>query len=162
MLNFFVRLWFRLGGRIQAKCSHSTKRIDRVSAFGQTTRTTIIPKKGEAPDFCHRCLEKMAICCAWCGKVIFIADPVTLYTPRDKSYQPKEHFKKYKDNPLQYVGCLKMNCAQTGADRAGFWMPPGQVLLVLSPIEQAFLQKSPVIVADLHDMRACTPLPETK
>ena len=160
MLKFIKFLWFYLGGRVQAKCGHSTKRTDQVSAFGQTATTTITPKPGEAPDYCHRCLEKMAICCAWCGKVIFVADPITLYTPRYNSYQPKEHYVKYRDNPLQYVGCLRMNCAQTGSDRAGFWMSPGQVLRILSPIEQSFMQRSPVIVQDLHDMREATPLAE--
>jgi hypothetical protein len=69
----------------------------------------------------------MAIRCAWCGNVIFIGDPITLYTPAKKDFSIPEYAKIYTDKPLRIVGCLRWDCAETGADRAGFWMPPGKV-----------------------------------
>ena len=64
----------------------------------------------------------MAIQCAWCGEPIFIGDPITLYTPH-RDFQIPAHAVVHSENPLQLVGCLRWGCADTGADRAGFWLP---------------------------------------
>lgn len=146
-------LYFRFGGRITAECGHPARRRDRVSAFGENRSLTIMPPFGKAPEYCHACLEKMAVCCAWCGQSIFIGDPVTLYSPRDPNYRPKDGSHKHQDNPIQYAGCLRMNCAQSGSDRSGFWVPPGRVHRVPSPLEIAFATGKPVIVGALDDMR---------
>lgn len=149
----FKHLYFKLGGEILAKCGHPAKRSDRVSAFGHSQETIIFPESGQAPDFCHRCLEKMAIRCAWCGGTIFIGDPITLYSPSQSDYRPQENSAKHSDNPLQYVGCLGMDCAQSGSDRSGFWVPPGRVHRVMSPLEIAMTTGRAIIVGDLGNMR---------
>lgn len=122
------------GGKIVADCGHKTKKKDKVTAYGESTVTGVPIKNGKTP-YCHRCIEKMAIKCAWCGHVIFIGDPITLYTPRDKDFKVPEHAVAYRENPLQLVGCLRWECAETGADRAGFWLPPGAVQRVPTAYE---------------------------
>ena len=130
-----------------AKCGHETKVKDEVTAHGETITTTIPIKDGET-DYCHRCLEAMSTRCAWCGKPIFIGDPVTLYTPTENFIVP-DYADRYEDDA--YVGCLRSDCAETGADRAGFWYPPGQVKLDLSPLESA-LQKSGIVLVKKEDV----------
>ncbi len=65
----------------------------------------------------------MAVQCAWCPNLVFIGDPITLYSPRDYSRIPAERAIVFSIEPLRYVGCLGWNCALTGADKAGFWLP---------------------------------------
>ena len=116
-----------LGIKVTAKCGHKTRLKDTVSAFGEKIKTQIKPKKGCGIDYCHKCLEKMAIQCAWCGKPIFIGDPVTLYSPKDsdKSKIPSYAtlFNVFNYESLQLVGCGRSTCADTGADYAGIWIP---------------------------------------
>ena len=112
--------------RITTECGHETKERDVIIAFGEKTITKLPVKNGRTP-YCHRCIEKMAIRCAWCGKVIFIGDPITLYTPSNKNFKIPEYAIVYNKKPLQLVGCLRWDCAETGGDRAGFWIPPGKV-----------------------------------
>lgn len=138
--------------KIQAGCGHETKEKDRVTAFGEGCETQVPVIDGKT-DYCHRCLERMAIKCAWCGKAIFIGDPITLYTPIDKDFKAPEYAVVHCNNPLQLVGCLRWNCAQTGADRAGFWYPPGKVMRVPSPLEMAMQSGDMVIVEDLSNPR---------
>ena len=95
----------------------------------------------------------MAIRCAWCGKPIFIGDPVTLYSSAEKNFQIPEYAVRYSENPIKLVGCMRWDCAETGADRCGFWLPPGVVHRVLSPIEQMMATGTVVVVADVGDMR---------
>jgi hypothetical protein len=138
--------------KIVANCGHKTKKKDRVRAHNGSTITTL-PIKNKKTPYCHRCIEKMAIRCAWCGKVIFIGDPVTLYTKIDGCQIPK-HAVFYKQNPIQLVGCLRWGCAETGADRAGFWMPPGKVCRIPTACEMCLLDMQAggngvVIVNDL-------------
>ncbi|MBU1289698.1 hypothetical protein KKG85_00400, partial [Patescibacteria group bacterium] len=64
LFSFFER-------KIVAECGHTTKRKDKIVAFGEGTITEITFEDGKTP-YCHQCLEKMAIRCAWCGHVIFI------------------------------------------------------------------------------------------
>jgi len=113
--------------KIVAGCGHETLKKDKVTAFGESCEIEIKFVNGQT-DYCHRCLEKMAIRCAWCGKVIFIGHPITLYFHRDKDREMPDyavlHNKKYNS----YVGCLRRNCAESIIDRAGFWYPPGKVL----------------------------------
>jgi hypothetical protein len=136
--------------KIIANCGHEAKEKDTVTAFGENTET-IIPIINGKTDYCHRCLEKMAIRCAWCGGVIFIGDPITLYTPSDENFKIPEYAVVHKENPLQLVGCLGRNCAETGADRAGFWYPPGSVKCVASPLEMAMQSGKAVAVGNLSD-----------
>lgn len=100
----------------------------------------------------------MSIQCAWCGKSIAIGDPVTLYTPED-SYEVPDYAVPYTEGGSKaLVGCLRWNCADTGADRAGFWMPgdngEGKVLRVPNAFETLIRNPgaSTVLVRDTHDL----------
>lgn len=136
--------------KIVAGCGHKTRKKDVLNAFGQTIHCEIPIDKDGLTSHCHQCLEKMTIRCAWCGKPIFIGDPVTLYLPRDKDIKMPDYAVSYKNNA--FVGCLGWDCAGSGVDRAGFWYPPGQVHRVLSPLEQCLQSGEMVIVEDLSDM----------
>jgi hypothetical protein len=112
--------------------------------------------KDGSVDYCLDCIGKMAIHCAWCGNPIFIADAVTLYTPNDKNFRIPDQAVVHSRDPLQLVGCLGWNCAMSGADRAGFWVPgdngKGKVHRVPSPLEIALGTGKEVIVSDVTDM----------
>ena len=131
-MNFLKKIFRR---KVWAKCGHSTFVTDEVFAFG-CIATTKLPIKNYVTNYCHRCLETMAIQCAWCGKAIFIGDPVTLYTPT-KDFSVPTYAVTYSTDPFRLVGCLRDDCVSTIADRKGFWYPPGQVVRVPSLIETA-------------------------
>ena len=104
-----------------AGCGHKTLARGNMTAFGVSRKTKISIIDGKT-DYCHRCLEKMAIKCAWCGNVIFINDKITLCTPLSKNFEIPEHtVVVHEKNPLKLVGCSR--CAEAGADIAGFWHP---------------------------------------
>jgi hypothetical protein len=139
------------------KCGHRTKQTGNITASGRTI-TTSMPKNSEGSvDYCLECIGKMAIQCAWCENPIFIGDPITLYTPRCE-FQVPDHAVVHNKDPLQLVGCLGWNCAETGADRAGFWMPgedgKGAVQRVPTAYEAILGAEEPsmVIVGDTGDM----------
>lgn len=121
--------------KIMADCGHKTFRTDEVSAFGETGELEIAIIDGKAP-YCHRCLEKMTIRCAWCSEPIFIGQPITLYSLEDKDQKMPEYAVLYDKESNSYVGCV--HCGEM-ADRAGFWYPPGEVKRVLTPIEMCLL-----------------------
>lgn len=108
-----------------AKCGHKTKKKDKIHAFGETVTMKLCKDNGKIP-YCHRCLEKMTIRCVWCGKPIFIGDPITLCSPKP-SFKIPSWAVVYSKKPLRLVGCLRYQCADTGAARAGFWDTPGKV-----------------------------------
>ncbi len=142
-----------------AGCGHYTNLKGQVTAFGKSVTTNMTPNRSGTVEYCHDCLGKMAIRCAWCENPIFIGNPVTLYSPTDPQKVPP-HAVRYCDNPLQLVGCLGWNCADTGADRSGFWMPDGKtgkghVERVISPLEEVFSPKSPgvVVINSLKDIQ---------
>jgi hypothetical protein len=144
--------------RYTALCGHRTKLTGRVSAFGRSITTRMPkPQNGEV-KYCLDCIGSMAIRCAWCADPIFIGDPVTLYISRKPSFEIPEHAVIHETEPLQLVGCLGWNCADTGADRAGFWMPgedgKGKVQRVPTAYERMMGSGVPrvVITSDTHDM----------
>lgn len=115
---FFIKI---LRIRVLAKCGHKTKLKDKVSAFGETIITEIKCRNGKV-EYCHKCLEKMTIKCAWCAKPIFIGDPVTLYSSTSLE-KMAEHVVIFSEELMQVVGCGRSSCAQTGADYVGIWVP---------------------------------------
>lgn len=134
-------------------CGHRTKRAGKTASYGQESLNSMALSENGKPDYCLECLAKMAIRCAWCGKPICIGEPVTLYAPKETFRVPK-HAVRYDRDERYLVGCLGWNCAATGADRQGFWVPPGKVARVLSPIEMLMLGGNGdgmVIVNDLSD-----------
>lgn len=146
-----------LGIKIPATtCGHMTKIKGKVSAFGETTTITVPVEDGKTL-YCHDCLGKMTIRCAWCENLIFIGFPITLYTPKDpNNFEVPKGAHVHSQNPLTLVGCLSRDCADIGADRAGFWHPPGEVYRMLSPLEIA-AQGNVVITNDLSNIGA-TPI----
>lgn len=129
-----VVVLFKRFKKVKANCGHKTKLVNKIYAFGSSVKTRIKPNNGKV-EYCHECLQNMAIQCGWCDGAIFIGDPITLYSPNNKDYIPQKSAIIYNHNPLTIVGCLRMNCADTGADRAGFWMPPGGVKRVPTAFE---------------------------
>ena len=113
---------------------------------------TMPPAKNKVPDYCLDCIGKMAIRCAWCGKPILIGDPVTLYTPEEGAEIPK-YAVRYSGDPRCLVGCLRFDCADTGADRSGFWVPPGLVKKVPSVIEMLMASQGPSKVLIINNLR---------
>lgn len=117
-----------------------------------------LPKNKE---YCGKCFAEAAIKCAWCGGTILPGDPITLYTPK-KDFEIPNHAVIYKRVPLQLVGCLGWDCCQTGGDRAGFWVMPGKVYRVMSPIGMllAHGNEGAVIIGDLGDISKAIPIKE--
>ncbi len=134
-------------------CHHLTKKTGQIIARGKKSILSMPQSANGNPDYCLECIAGMAIQCAWCENTIGIGDPVTLYIPK-KSYQTPSHAVRYHEDERCLVGCLGLNCADTGADRQGFWMPPGNVHRVPSPIEMIMSggkDCSVIIVNDIHD-----------
>ncbi len=137
-------------------CNHASPLTKKVSVFGEKV---VFSVDSSCPDWCPDCLAKMAIKCAWCGKSILPGDPVTLYTPA-QGWKAPEHAVVYQKDPFQVVGCLRMSCADTGSDRAGFWVPPGKVKRFFSPIEKLLQEggKGVVVEEDITDISKSTPV----
>lgn len=121
--------------------------------FGESGVTRMPLEKNGRPEYCLACVGQMAIKCAWCGKTIRVGYPVTLYMPGPSSVVPN-HAVPYDADPRRYVGCLHAGCAESGADRSGFWMPPGKVERVPTPYEMLMAGGAPprgVIVDNVND-----------
>ncbi len=107
-------------------------------------------------DYCLDCVAAMTIRCAWCGNVIFIGSPVTLYGPLPE-FQIPEYAVVHSRDPLKLVGCLGWDCADSGFDRAGFWMPGPDGSGLVHRVHTAFemMLEDPTIVSmmvnDLSD-----------
>ncbi len=147
-----TKLFFNQWRTFQAKCGHETKLKGTLTAFGETTSGVIQPNADGSIEFCHACLEATVIPCAWCQKPIWPYYPITLYSPRDPNFKPPEKSVVYSHDPLLLVGCLRWECADGGVDRAGFWMPPGYVQRVMSPLELCIAKDDVVIVNDLGNI----------
>jgi len=176
-LRLKLRVWspFRYTA---TKCGHRTKQTGNITAFGRTIIISMPKNKKGSVDYCLECIGKMTIQCAWCRNPIFIGNPITLYSPgphgelffsseepsevqkerRDGDFIIPDHAIAYSENPPVLVGCLRMNCADTGADRAGFWMPgedgKGAVQRVPTVYELMLGTegKSMMLIGDTHDI----------
>ena len=157
-LNLFKSRWLKIFSfltrtYIANKCGHRTRRAGWAKAFRERYFVEMPLAVNGSPDYCLACIGSMAILCAWCGDAIHIGNPVTLYTPLKKDFVVPDHAIRYSEDPLRLVGCLGWDCAETGGDRAGFWVPPGEVLRVPTVFEQ--LLGSPdaeaVVIADKGD-----------
>lgn len=115
-----------------------------------------------SPDYCVCCINKMAIRCAWCGESINIGDPVTLCSPVHESFKVPDYAVKYGEGN-QLVGCLRWGCGEAMC-RSGFWMPPGIVERVPSPLELCLSGPTGSMVfvsniADPKDIGTVFPMP---
>lgn len=138
-------------------CGHRTKKTGRIRAHGERIVMSIPLAKNGNPNYCLECIRKMSIRCAWCTHPIHVGDPVTLYLPQD-SFEVPTHAVRYHENKDHFVGCLRWGCAHSGIDRQGFWVPPGKVERVPSPLEVMLSANndhecSAVIVNDLSNPR---------
>jgi hypothetical protein len=157
-MNRLKSWWFKISSfmvrsHVANKCGHRTKRAGWAEAFGERYFVEMPLAENGRADYCLGCIGRMAIRCAWCGDAIHIGNPVTLYTPMKKDFVVPDHAVRYSEKPLQLVGCLGWNCADTGGDRAGFWMPPGEVHRVPTVFEQLMGSddSDAVVIADLRD-----------
>ena len=137
-IALFVLRWFWRRRTLRATvCGHHTKIKGSVTAFGETVQGRLSVIQGKTP-YCHTCLGKMSIQCAWCGKPIFIGHRVTLYLKQLGVRMP-DHAVPYQheeSGQLSYVGCMR--CADLGfADAHGAWVPSGRVERIPSPTEIA-------------------------
>jgi len=155
--RYALKAWFyKMFGRNYTAtiCGHKTKLFSQTEIFGE--KLFIQQKPGM--DYCPACMAKMSIRCAWCGRAIKIGDPVTLYTPAGKNFKIPEHAVVYREDPLQLVGCLRWECAEMGADRCGFWIPPGKVHRVMSLLEQVLSTGDVAICNDITDPSQAIPI----
>ncbi len=162
----FKKLFARLSGKyVAVACNHPTKREGEVRAFGECTTTHMPLNENGTAEWCLECLGKMAVKCAWCEQVIFIGDPITLYTQTKSDFKLPANAALYKQEPLQVVGCLRMSCADTGADRAGFWVPgddgKGGVHRVASPLELSMVSGAEIAMSNLGNMKVAHKVQDT-
>ncbi len=126
-------------------CGHSCPQRKVLQVFG----TEVICYASIKGRYCPDCLGRMSIRCAWCGKFIFIGDPITLYTP--KSSFPVPHYAVIHERRC-LVGCLRSNCGEL-VDRAGFWVSPGRVFPVPTIVEELLSrmrsgEEEPVVICN--------------
>lgn len=71
----------------------------------------------------------MSIRCAACGQTIDIGCPVRVFIPRPEFEVPDYavRINSPREERPHLVGCQRANCSDSGANIAGFWLPPGQV-----------------------------------
>ena len=152
-------LWYKFFGQsYYAKiCGHTAKLFTRVKVLEEGAYLTLKP----GFDYCPDCLSKMAIRCAWCGRSIVAGEPITLYSPSDKNSVIPAWAVVYSKKPLRLVGCMRFDCADSGIDRSGFWVEPGKVYRVASPMEQCLAANDVVICNDLRDISQATPLQDS-
>lgn len=143
--------------KVNSDCGHSTHVKGKLKSFkasfdgGEETTTEIslkLNKNGEATH-CLTCIEEASIRCNWCGGTIMPGEPITLYSPAKDDFTPPEYAVEYNpDNrdKSAYVGCLRWDCAETGADMCGHWGFDKQIHRVKSPYQQALETGEPVIV----------------
>ncbi len=145
--NFFSNLFSSKETIYQANCGHTCKKKGEVTSFGETI-TTEIPITNGNTGYCHKCLEKMAIRCTWCGKPIFIGDQITLYSPKDQGFVPPSWAVIHKTGSslIQFIGCQRSDCADSGADYCGRWIPPGKVVRYPSLIEIAITNPNSAVI----------------
>jgi hypothetical protein len=140
------------------KCGHETKKKGEIHFLGEISIMDMPLSENGNPDYCLGCIGDMTIQCAWCKNPIVIGSPITLYIPKENFEIPK-HAVRY-ENPGKtrdsLVGCIGWDCADTGADIQGHWMPPGEVKRCMSPIEMCLAanqgeEENIVIVGDTAD-----------
>ncbi len=110
-IEYSIRRFFAKKGKAKI-CGHEACSIGKLS-------NSILEFNGDELLYCHECLDKMTIYCAWCGRYIEIGDPIILlHECEEKTPNPV----KYEE---AYVACCR--CADLGvADAQGTWVPSGQ------------------------------------
>ncbi len=109
--------------QIKAECGHTTFQKDYLKAFGEVSLIKLNIHNGKI-KYCHKCLSKMSIQCACCGKTIFVEDFVSLHMIKQKSKTP-ENAVLYSQYPKVVISCA--DCATNDDDIKGIWTAPGTV-----------------------------------
>lgn len=119
-----IRKWLprKISREIADICGHKTAQNGKIEAFGVETDMKMPRNSQGRLDYCLDCITQMTVKCAWCGDVIFIGTPITLYGPSYPWVFP-DGTVFHSDNPLRVVGCPSSSCADTGADYVGMWLP---------------------------------------
>lgn len=162
LLNL-VKFWFFVSSIFKKtytanKCGHKTKSKGVISEGDYTTTIQMPLEENGNPNYCLKCIENMSIQCAWCGDTIGIGSPITLYIPKDTFEVPDYAVSYTEGESKALVGCLGWECAHTGGDRAGFWLPDdegkGHVYRVPTAIEAVMANggKSAVFISDISDI----------
>ncbi len=110
---------FRRGPKLfTALCGHQTLAEGVVTAYGEVL-TMPFPRNVTGKFvLCADCLSKKAIMCAWCTRVIFVGEPVTLrQVETGDALQP--HAVKHGTD--WYVGCLHPKCQRIHGSAVGVW-----------------------------------------
>ncbi|MGH7238695.1 MAG: hypothetical protein ACREHG_01380 [Candidatus Saccharimonadales bacterium] len=152
-----MRLWVRwLFCRLFGKtylarvCGHKTKLFERVKICGQMGFYRIA---GKNPDYCCSCLTNMARRCPVCGNMILVGNPIRLVQILEGFILPD--CAVWRDPTLRdpeiswFVACLE--CADTVAERSGFWVPPGRVRRVKSLFQLAS-ENGHAVCNNVHDI----------
>lgn len=150
-------MWLPLTRKRATKCGHLTwrKSCHEVTPFGDSEIIRPLQRRDGTVEYCTACVAAMAIRCAWCRRFIYPPMPITLYTPKWSSDFPiPAGAVVYDTKPLQVVGCGRIDCADTGADYAGFWVPNenghGHVRRFRSLLEEA-MQTGQGAICDTAD-----------
>ena len=121
-------------------CGHRTKRTGEIRALGEEYIISMPLEKNGNPAYCLDCIATMSIRCAHCGKPIHIGEPITLYGAF--AHVPEGAVRYHLNNRSYVVGCLRWGCADSGADRQGFWTIPGRVERVPTAIKMVMIGTS--------------------
>lgn len=138
------------------ECGHKTKALGTWNAHGEERLIDLNVESGSTP-YCHNCIEKMTIQCAWCGLPIFVADPISLSFCTDPDWaQPDYAVEHATGNRMSLVGCMRWDCADSGLSFAGHWATPGKVQKAVTPIMLAMQAaeagvETPIIFNDISD-----------
>lgn len=104
------------------QCGHNTAVHELIRAEDGWTITSI---RVRPIDYCHKCLEAMAIRCSVCKKPIFIGNGVSL--ARVESLP--EGAVWYNESLQTGVVCTSTECCNSHKYYSGSWQPPGRVEL---------------------------------
>ncbi len=149
-------------------CGHLVSQAQGNTTAFDENRTCTIPRDSDGHlPYCHACIGSMSIRCAWCGLPIFVGDMVTLHSVGGKKPDQKipDHAVILDAKSRILVGCARVNCADSGADYAGFWIPAdkqrngrwiGGVQPFPSAIEIAMGNRGAVNIGDLSEHGAAT------
>ena len=143
---------------VASKCGHKTKRAGIIHGYQETSILKMPLLADGTVEYCLDCVSKMSIRCAWCGSAIMVGNPITLYSPK-ADYKIPEYATRYPESPTALVGCLGWDCADTGGDRAGFWMPGENGIGMVHRVPTMFetmmnsAVSSGVIIHDINDIK---------
>ncbi len=151
----FLDLWFAVLGRNHlCGCGHDARLktlIKREDVEGLYT----LDRDREC---CPECFISASARCAWCGCLVVPGSPVAIYAWQEERGEPPPHAVFYdnsrndKTTQRYVLVCLRSGCGWP-EDRQGFWVLPGRIERVLSPLEECLYQDDLVICNDLSDPR---------